>query len=252
MSAQEESTNSDTSSDSSSTRHRLVVALAAGLGAYVATRSTPGPVVNPPPPILPRTTGRQWVELNLRDSRMCYVNFRMQPDDFLFLHHILVTHHGLQSTQQFESIEGLAMFLWACATHQPTRQIRVRFDRSLDTISRKMAEVTDAVFSFAQTIIGPKDPTYALAHPRLLRYAPFFDGCIGALDGTHIPVQVSHEARLDFINRKGYTSFNVLGIVDFDMRFTYVGAGRAGSCHDMAVLRDCMETPNYPHPPPGM
>ncbi|WVZ54763.1 hypothetical protein U9M48_005514 [Paspalum notatum var. saurae] len=35
-----------------------------------------------------------------------------------------------------------------------------------------------------------------------------------------------------------------------DMHFTYVGAGMDGSCHDMAVLRDCMETANFPHPPP--
>jgi hypothetical protein len=44
----------------------------------------------------------------------------------------------------------------------------------------------------------------------------------------------------------------VLGIVDMDIRFTFVGAGRAGSSHDMSVSRDCMEFPNYPHPPPGI
>jgi hypothetical protein len=89
-------------------------------------------------------------------------------------------------------------------------------------------------------------------HNKLRPYAPFFDGFIGALDGTHIPAHVCHESRLEHINRKGWPSYNVLGIVDMDMRFTFVGAGMAGSCHDMVVLRSCMGEANYPHPPTGM
>ncbi|WVZ78636.1 LOW QUALITY PROTEIN: hypothetical protein U9M48_026317, partial [Paspalum notatum var. saurae] len=103
-----------------------------------------------------------------------------------------------------------------------------------------MGNVANVMFDFSQIVIAPKDPNYTQVHPRLLRYAPYFDGCIGALDGTHIPARINHDSRLDFINRKGRTSFNVLGIVDMDMRFTYVWTGRAGSCHDMAVLRDCI------------
>ena len=84
-----------------------------------------------------------------------------------------------------------------------------------------------------------------------MSYAPYFDGCIGALDGTHVRALVSRQSKLDFINRKGYTSYNVLDICDLDMRFTYVGAGRAGASHDMSVLTECLETPTYPHPPEG-
>jgi hypothetical protein len=36
------------------------------------------------------------------------------------------------------------------------------------------------------------------------------------------------------------------------MRFTFVGVGLAGSCHDMVVLRNCMGEANYPHPRAGM
>ena len=139
-----------------------------------------------------------------------------------------------------ESCEALGMFLWACGTQQATCQIRDRFERSLDTISRKMATVADAMYGFAQTIICPKDPTFSKVHKKLRPYASFFDGCIRALDGTHIPAHVCHESRLEHINRKGWPSYNLLGIVDMDMRFTFVGAGLAGSCHDMAVLRSCM------------
>jgi hypothetical protein len=109
------------------------------------------------------------------------------------------------------------------------------------------------MYGFAQTNICPKDPTYSKLHNKLMPYAPFFYGCIRAsLDGTHILAHVCHESRLDYINRKGCPSYNVLGIVDMDMRFTFVGAGLAGSCHDVAVLRNYMGEANYPHPPAGM
>jgi hypothetical protein len=67
-----------------------------------------------------------------------------------------------------------------------------------------MAHVVDAMYGFAQTNICPKDSTYSKLHNKLNPYAPFFDECIGALDGTHIPTHVCHESRLDYINRKGW------------------------------------------------
>ncbi|WVZ76055.1 LOW QUALITY PROTEIN: hypothetical protein U9M48_024057, partial [Paspalum notatum var. saurae] len=216
MSSQEESNNSDTSSDGGFYGLAGLAGLGAALGAYAGGRYFATPLATHHPSMFPHLTSRQWVELNLHDSVRCYNNFRMQPTAFMQPHQLLD-----------------------------------RFERSLDTISRKMGNVPDAMFSFAHTIIVPKDPNYTQLHPRLLPYAPYFDGCIGAVDGTHIQARINHDSRLDFINRKGCTNFNVLAIVDMGMRFTYVGAGRAGSCHDMAVLWDCMAMANYPHPPPG-
>ena len=85
----------------------------------------------------------------------------------------------------------------------------------------------------------PADRNYARVSHKLAAYAPWFDGCIGAMDGTHIKVEVNREAKTDFFNREGKTKINVCAIVDMDGRFTYVGAEKAGACHDMAVLKDC-------------
>jgi hypothetical protein len=82
----------------------------------------------------------------------------------MVLQDTLVRYHGLRSTQEVESCEALGMFLWACGSQQATRQIRARFERSLDTISRKMTMMADAMYCFAQTIICPKDPTYSKVH----------------------------------------------------------------------------------------
>ena len=85
----------------------------------------------------------------------------------------------------------------------------------------------------------PADRHYRQVSSELVEYAPWFDGCIGAIDGTHIPVEVNQEAKVDFINRNGEVLINVCAIVDMHGRFTYVGAGKADACHDMAVLQDC-------------
>jgi hypothetical protein len=127
------------------------------------------------------------VKHNMRDFRECHDNFCMTPDSFIELHDSLVRYHGLRSTQEVESCEALGMFLWACGTQQATRQIRDIFKRSLDTISRKMAMVADAMYGFAQTIICPKDPTFSKVHNKLRPYDPSFDGCIGEANYPHPP-----------------------------------------------------------------
>ena len=57
--------------------------------------------------------------------------------------------------------------------------------------------------------------------------------------------------KADFFNRKGETTINVCAIVDMDGYFTYVGVGKVGACHDMAVLKDYQDDGWFPHPPSG-
>ena len=73
------------------------------------------------------------------------------------------------------------------------------------------------------------------------------------MDGTHVPCIVDADLQTAFRNRKGFTSQNVLVIVDFDMKFTYVVARWEGSVHDAWVLRDaqCDQAFRFPHSPTG-
>ena len=71
------------------------------------------------------------------------------------------------------------------------------------------------------------------------------------MDGTYVPCIVGAGLQTAFRNRKGFTSQNVLAIVDFDMKFTYLVAGWEGLVHDARVLRDaqCDQSFRFSHPP---
>jgi hypothetical protein len=143
------------------------------------------------------------------------------------------------------------MFIWTCGHASAVREAQDRFERSLDTISRKCTLLAEIMLRWANTIICPSDPEYKEAHISLQRFCPWFDGCISAIDGTHIPVEVKSSRKLDYISRKHYVFLNVCAVVDMHGLFTYVGAGMAGSCHDMRVLDECMQQRKFPTPPKG-
>ena len=175
----------------------------------------------------------------------------MRPENLVRLHSILRDSYGLTGSRELESIEALAMFLWACGTNQCQRQMHERFGRGLGTCSKIFSHVLTAMTRFANDVIRPKDTSYSGVSPALVEYTPFFDGCIGAMDGTHIEVIVDKGVRDNHINRKGKPTQNVVAVCDFDMRFTYVGAGTEGSAHDMRVKRKAEDDASFPHPPSG-
>jgi hypothetical protein len=175
----------------------------------------------------------------------------MRPENFEKLHTILSRWYGLASTREIDSAEALAMFLWACGTNQCQRQMHERFRRGLGTCSTIFGKVLNAVLRFAHDVIKPRDNTYAEVPHELLDYSPFFDGCIGAIDGTHIVVVVEG-VREDHINRKGMTTQNVVVVCDFNMMFTFVGVGIEGSAHEMRVKKKAQDDANFSHPPEGM
>lgn len=63
-----------------------------------------------------------------------------------------------------------------------------------------------------------------------------FNGAIGAIDGTHIPIRVFSEDSIRYRNRKGFISTNILIFCDFNMNILYVCSGVEGSAHDAHVL----------------
>ena len=81
------------------------------------------------------------MERTLRNPTACYNMFRMQHHVFEMLHDKLVTKYGLQSTKRMSSREALGMFLYMVGSPQPVRQAENRFERSMETVSRKFNHV---------------------------------------------------------------------------------------------------------------
>ncbi|KAF3790250.1 putative methyltransferase [Nymphaea thermarum] len=65
--------------------------------------------------------------------------------------------------------------------------------------------------------------------------------CLGAIDGTHIPVWVHTSEQSRFRNKKRTLSQNVLVVVGFNMRFHYVLGGWEGSATNSRVLYSVLD-----------
>jgi hypothetical protein len=74
------------------------------------------------------------------------------------------------------------------------------------------------------------------------KFSPYFQDCIGVLDGTHILAYVVELLRAAYRNRKGQVAQNVLSVSSFDMRFVYVLSGWEGSALDTQVYDDARTT----------
>ncbi|KAK9031630.1 hypothetical protein V6N11_058596 [Hibiscus sabdariffa] len=72
----------------------------------------------------------------------------------------------------------------------------------------------------------------------------WFQGCLGALDGTFIKVNVSSSDRPRYRTRKNEIATNVLGVCTPNMQFIYVLPGWEGSAADGRVLRDAISRRN--------
>jgi hypothetical protein len=80
------------------------------------------------------------------------------------------------------------------------------------------------------------------------RFYPFFDGALGAIDGTQINAGVvSAETAPLMRNRKGGITQNVLAVCTFDLRFLYVLTGIEGSAADSSIYFLARQT-SFPVP----
>ncbi|KAL5544685.1 hypothetical protein UlMin_008469 [Ulmus minor] len=84
------------------------------------------------------------------------------------------------------------------------------------------------------------------------RFFPYFQGCVGAIDGTHVSACVGGARADKFRGRKGDTTWNILAACDFDLKFTYMLSGWEGSAHDARVLEHAISEPqnDFPFPLP--
>jgi hypothetical protein len=129
---------------------------------------------------------------------------------FIQLEDLLKRKSKLQATRYMRTTEQLGIFLYAVVTDLSMRKLAERFQRSTETINRTYHKVM-------KHFLQPDFYKFALHFPTIStplaedieedsRYYPYFKDCIGAIDGTHIPISPPDNERILWRNRKGFLS----------------------------------------------
>ncbi|KAM1040629.1 hypothetical protein ACFX15_029381 [Malus domestica] len=170
-------------------------------------------------------TGYRWVMevLNGHPIR-CHEQFRMEQHVFKDLLETLKRDYGLKRIGDITLEEALAMFLNTLGHGHTNRMVQERFQRSGETVSRWFGILLDVVSRMATDIICPHDRQFKRVSNKIKddnRYWPYFKGCIGAIDGTHVPVVVPREMQ--------------------------------GAAHDSRIFMEALRRPElkFPYPPSG-
>jgi hypothetical protein len=165
---------------------------------------------------------------------------RMDLETFERLLRFLQEKAGLDNSKFIEDGQKLMIFIHILVGHS-VRQTAERWQHSTSTISTVVHEIAACFQRVQKYLFVPVVPTEVPFEIRTNeKLTPFFDNCIGALDGTHIPVVAPVADQGPFRNRKGVLTQNVLGVVNFDGTFSYSLAGWEGSASDSRVLGDAL------------
>ncbi|XP_041999114.1 uncharacterized protein LOC121748690 [Salvia splendens] len=134
--------------------------------------------------------------------------------------------------------EQAAMILGILAHHKKVRVVKFNHWRSGYTVSKYVHVVLRAVIKLHRTFwVVPE----AMDDDCEDHKWKWFEGCLGALDGTYINVQVpSVVDKPRYRSRKGKICTNTLAACDRSMWFVYVLAGWETSVGDARVLRDAV------------
>jgi hypothetical protein len=189
-------------------------------------------------PITDPLAGPTWVDDCLRDPARLYVVSRLRASVFEDLSAWLRSNNLVKDGRSVTADEKLLTFLYICAHGVVLRAAGERCGRSISTISRGFHEVLDGLVVLYKDVVAPTPLSTPDAIVQNPFWASYFQDCVGALDGTHLPLFVRADEQRRYRNRKGWLSHNVLAVVDFNLNFMYLLPGWEGSAHDGRVLRD--------------
>ena len=171
----------------------------------------------------------------------CQVTFRMEPYIFKELATYLRSKRIIVDTR-IKVEEKLGFFLYMLSHNASYEDLQVFFGHSNDTFHHHINHFFKKVIpKLSRRFLQPPNPNQV--HPKIQdnpRFYPFFKNCLGAIDGTHIPISIASEKHPPFRNRKGTLSINVMVACDFDLNFTFISSGWEGSATDSRVLRSAM------------
>ncbi len=131
----------------------------------------------------------------------------------------------------------LAMTLWFLATGADYRTVGHLFGVSKSSVCLISKEVCAKIVSvlLPQYVKFPTGSALSVVVDGFKNQLEF-PQCVGAVDGSHIPIVSPHVCPADYYNRKGWHSNVLQGTVDFRGLFIDLYVGWPGRVHDARVF----------------
>ncbi|PLW26558.1 hypothetical protein PCANC_27116 [Puccinia coronata f. sp. avenae] len=129
-----------------------------------------------------------------------YKKMGMTVPTFMKLQALLEEHSFLYNSQHVSSTKKLGTLLYMLITGMSNCKLQQQFQQSASTILGIINQLVKDIAShkkLIQTFIhlpdeNTKTPEEIKENPK---FSPYFDDCIGAVDGSHIPVFVPNQKR---------------------------------------------------------
>ncbi|KAB0801953.1 hypothetical protein PPYR_04139, partial [Photinus pyralis] len=134
-------------------------------------------------------------------------------------------------------IHTILLTLWYLANTETFRQVADRFDISLSSAHRCLVRVVKFIISIKHEYIVWPSINEAKYIAEQFKRKQGIGNIIGAIDGSHIKINKPKFNQDSYINRKGYHSVLLQGVVDHRKMFIDVYCGEPGSLHDARLLR---------------
>jgi hypothetical protein len=194
----------------------------------------------------PKTDG-YWIDVfpNLTDNSNTKNNFkahfRITRSTFNLLLFHLQNHPSYNNNRNINIEIQVAIAIWRLANNTPYRI----FEQTLGISQGSVANYTDRFLKamldqFSNIISWPNESQIdeiSYGFESVSSFNSSLKKVIGAIDGSHIRILPTIKDSERYINRKGYHSINLMGVVDHTEKFTYVYIGEPGSVHDARVFR---------------
>ncbi|KAL6909746.1 hypothetical protein ACP4OV_001405 [Aristida adscensionis] len=178
-------------------------------------------------------SGAEWIrEMIEGHESCCRSELRMEPRLLVQFSDMIRERSLLCNSRGVQVEEKLGMLLFMLSRNASFKALSERFQHGSETIHRHIQAAMGAVVAVANDYI--KLPSVETHNLHL--------DCIGAIDGTHVPVTVKDNEAAPYTNRKGTFSQNVMLACNFDLNIVYVSIVWEGSASDAAVLQSTMRS----------